>query len=57
MVLRSRSRLIIVTGRQNQDTDRRIIGNESKTQIVGRYFGEDRFISDLERTLLNPTNI
>jgi hypothetical protein len=50
------SRLIIVARRENQDTIRRIIANDSKLQFIGTYFGENGFIADLERTLNNPTD-
>jgi hypothetical protein len=35
-----KSRLIIVA-RQNKDTLRRIIGNDSKIQFINRYFGKN----------------
>jgi hypothetical protein len=42
--------------RRNQDTIRRIIGNDSKIQFIDIHFGENEFITDLEHTLRNPTN-
>jgi hypothetical protein len=50
------SRLVIVARKENHDTIRRIIANDSKLQFIGRYFGENGFIDDLEHTLNNPTD-
>lgn len=50
------SRLIVAAKGDNQDTIRRIVGNDAKIQFIDRYFGENRFIAGLEYILQNPHN-
>jgi SIR2-like domain len=51
------SRLIIVARTKNQRFIEEMLANNPRIQFVSSYFGERRFVDDLEDRLRNPVNI